>query len=251
MPSRDISSSTLYGKGVFTTITVREGQPVFWDKHWRRLEGNADALGIDLTGHTDGSTFQVLEGEIDAVGIVDGRARVTFSDESSSRIWSNETGRTKTSISIVAAPSRSVPENFKLTISPHRVNTTSPLVGIKSCNYLEHLLAHEEAMKRGFHEAVRLNEDGMIVSACMANLFWEKGGNLYTPSVRTGCMPGTTREHILENIVCDEVESGLKSLENADWIFLTSAGIGIVSVAEFNGRPLATASHPLSRPLPF
>ena len=113
------------------------------------------------------------------------------------------------------------------------------------------MLGYEEATKRGFHEAIRLNERGEIASACMANVFWKKGGKLYTPSLKTGCLPGTTREFILENIECEEVEAGIEALENADRIFLTSAGIGVVRVAEFDGRNLEISDHALSKLLPY
>jgi branched-subunit amino acid aminotransferase/4-amino-4-deoxychorismate lyase len=248
--TNDTSGILLYGKGIFTTIAIGNGEPFFWERHWRRLNSNAQILKISLAEHGMSSTYTSLLDAISASSVVDGRARITFSDESPSSIWSTAGVKT-TSLSIIVAERRPIPENFKLTISPHRINTTSPLAGVKSCNYLEHLLAYEEASERGFHEAVRLNERGEIASACMANVFWEKGGRLFTPSLKTGCLPGTTREFVLENADCEEVEIGIEELETADRIFLTSAGIGVVTVAEFNGRPLAISNHPLSSLLPF
>jgi branched-subunit amino acid aminotransferase/4-amino-4-deoxychorismate lyase len=55
---------------------------------------------------------------------------------------------------------------------------------------------------------------------------------------------------VLENSDCDEVEVGLEELRSADEIFLTSAGIGIVQVAEFEGRKLKRNMHPIMRVLP-
>jgi branched-subunit amino acid aminotransferase/4-amino-4-deoxychorismate lyase len=121
---------------------------------------------------------------------------------------------------------------------------------VKSCNYLEKILAKGEAKRRGFDEAIQLNERSEIVSACMANVIWQKHGRLFTPSLKTGCLGGTTREFVLENSDCDEVEVGLEELRSADEIFLTSAGIGIVQVAEFEGRKLLRDKHPISRLLP-
>jgi len=249
MPHKLPSLAELYGKGIFTTVAIHDGQPFLWEKHWRRLEANAAVLDIDLSEHSESSTLDSLFTAI-SKNLQTGRARITFADETPSRIWSAE-GEQKTGLSIIVAECRSIPDNFKLTISPHRINTTSPLAGVKSCNYLDHLLAYEEASKRGFHEAVRLNERGEIASACMANVFCEKDGNLYTPSLKTGCLAGTTREFALENLACEEVETGIEALESADRIFLTSAGIGVLSVAEFQGRLLDTSGHPLLQLLPF
>ncbi|MGD9629434.1 MAG: aminotransferase class IV [Pyrinomonadaceae bacterium] len=251
MPDANLSAATLYGKGVFTTAAIKDGRPVLWEKHWHRIASHAAALDIDLSGHNESSTLEALIEAVSNAGLINGRARVAFSDESPSRIWSHEKPETRTALSIIVAERRPIPANFELTVSPHRINTTSPLVGIKSCNYLDHLLAWEEASNRGFHEAIRLNERGEIASACMANVFWEKGGKLFTPSLATGCLPGTTREYILENIECEEVAVGIEELTEAARIFLTSAGIGVVKVAEAGGRDLDTSDHPISGLLPF
>ena len=106
-------------------------------------------------------------------------------------------------------------------------------------------MSYEEARGRGFGEALRLNERGHVASACMANVFWEKDGKLFTPSLSTGCLPGTTREFVLENFECEEVESGIEVLNSADRIFLTSAGLGVAAAAEFDARELDTSDHPL------
>jgi branched-subunit amino acid aminotransferase/4-amino-4-deoxychorismate lyase len=140
-----------------------------------------------------------------------------------------------------------VPADFRLTISPHHVNSASPLAGVKSCNYLEKQVALDEAKARGFDEAVQLNERGQIASVCMANIFWLKEERLYTPSLKTGCLAGTTREFVMENVECEETEDGPDSLAEAEAIFLTSAGLGIAAAAEFDGRLLPPSDHEIMR----
>lgn len=232
----------LYGSGVFTTAAFAGGEPLLWDKHWRRLMRDAAKLGIDVSEHDEASVYRALAEAIDRSGLTSGRARVTFADGSAADLWPGGGGG-KTSLSILAAEPRPVPINLTLAISPHLVNRTSPLVGIKSCNYLEPILSLDEAKDRGFDEAIRLNERGEIASACMANLFWLNGEMLFTSSLQTGCLAGTTREHILENLECEEVEAGIDALQEADEIFLTSAGLGIVPAAAFEGRPLGKRQH--------
>ncbi len=237
-----ISPATLYGKGVFTTIAINEAKPFLWQKHWPRLTTNAERLGIDISEFSDEAILNALDEIIAKNNVTNGRARITFFDESASNIWSFETGR-KSSLLITTAANRKIVDNFRLTVSLHRTNTTSPLSGIKSCNYLEHLMAFDEANARGFDEAIRLNERGQVASACMANVFWLKDDRLHTPSLKTGCLPGTTREHILESLDCVEVEATIDDLNSADDVFLTSAGIGVVQVAEFAGRAMQRQPH--------
>jgi branched-chain amino acid aminotransferase len=244
-----ISSATLYGKGIFTTIAIYENAPFLWDKHWRRLTENAARLGIHLSEYTEEKTRNALADLIEKNRVTNGRARITFFDESSGPIWSSSNAK-KTSLLITTADFRPVAEQFKLTVSPYRVNTTSPLAGVKSCNYLEHLIAVDAAKSHGFDEVIRFNERGEIASAAMANVFWLNGGKLYTPSLKTGCLPGTTREFILENLECREIDAGIGELQKANEIFLTSAGIGVVQVAEFEGRPLNRQPHNALKLLP-
>ena len=240
------SALSLYGKGVFTTIAVADGAPFLWPKHWQRLTAHAARFAIDVSEFSEAEVFESLALEIENKGLKEGRARITFSDESDSEMWSRSSGK-KTGLSIITAERRPTRSEFSLTVSPHRINTTSPLAGIKSCNYLEHLFAYKEAKTRGFDEAIRLNERGEVASACMANVFWLKDGKLHTTSLRTGCLAGTTREFILENLDCLEVEAGVSELNNAEAIFATSAGIGIVMAAEFERRKLSQLDHPIIR----
>lgn len=240
----DSSNATLYGKGIFSTLAFLGAELVLWDKHWRRLTDNALAVGIDLSGHEHGSTRELLSQIIAVSGFSDGKVRLTFRDESPSPIWSSESG-IKSSLSTLVAESRPASLDLRLSISKYPVHSRSPLAGVKSCNYLEQILSLDEAKGRSFHEAVRVNERGHVTSGCMSNIFWLRADRLYTPTLATGCLAGTTREYVLENVECKEVEAEIAELESADAIYLTSAGLGIVRVAEFDGSELADTAHPI------
>ncbi|HSK71021.1 MAG TPA: aminotransferase class IV [Pyrinomonadaceae bacterium] len=235
-----ISSAALYGKGIFTTIAVYDKKPFLWEKHWRRLNENAEKTGIDLSEFAEGTVKDSLLEIIEKNEISNARARVTLFDEQASEIWLFETKR-KTSILITTADFRKIENDFNLTVSPFRINSTSPLAGVKSCNYLENLLALEETKKRGFGEAIRLNEKDEIVSASTANVFWIKNKEIFTPALETGCLAGTTRELLIENFAVRQVEAGLNEIIEADEIFLTSAGIGIcpANFGNINKRSLS------------
>jgi branched-chain amino acid aminotransferase len=244
-----VSSAAFYGKGVFTTLAIYRGLPFLWEKHWRRLSDNAATVGLDLSENTERVTREALDEIIAKNGVDNGRARITFLDETPSAIWATSRER-KTSLSIVTGDLRPIPQPLRLSLSPYPVNSRSPLAGVKSCNYLENLMTYDEAKQRGFDESVRVNEKGHITSAAMANVFWLKDGRLLTPAVSTGCLPGTTREFVLENIESEEVEADINQLQNADAIFLTSAGLGVAAVAHFDAKKLKTSDHPILDLLP-
>jgi branched-subunit amino acid aminotransferase/4-amino-4-deoxychorismate lyase len=111
-------------------------------------------------------------------------------------------------------------------------------------------MSMDEAKSRGFDEAIQVNENDYVTSGCMANVFWLTGDVLYTPSLATGCLAGTTREFVLENVDCREVAVSVDDLNQADSILLTSAGLGVVQVSKFESRILKKINHPILRLLP-
>lgn len=229
-----LSSAALYGKGVFTSLAIYDSKPFLWEKHWRRLRENSAKLGIDVRGFNEETVKTALSQLITHNDFRTGRARLTFFDESPGKIW-NSGSKNKTNLLITTADFQKTKDEFVLTASPFAINSKSPLAGVKSCNYLENLLALEEAKGRGFDEAIRLNEKDEIVSASMANIFWVKGGEIFTPSLETGCLAGTTREFLLENFPISETNSKINELSKTVEIFLTSAGIGIRAASFGNG----------------
>lgn len=225
-----VSSAALYGKGAFTTLAVYHAKPFLWEKHWRRLQENSARLGIELNDFDEETVKDALSRLIIQNNLQTARARLTFFDESTSKIWDFESNN-KTALLITTGDFQTIKDEFSLTVSPYRVNSKSPLAGIKSCNYLEKLLAIEEARGRGFDEAVLLNEREEIVSVSMANIFWVRDETIFTPSLETGCLAGTTREFLMENFAVREAKSGIETLSEADEIFLTSAGLGVCAAS--------------------
>lgn len=241
-----VSAAALYGRGVFTTIAIVAGEPFLWQKHWNRLKTHTQTAGIDISALDHSTVTDSLRLLISTNQIANGRARVTVFDASGTGLWVNST-RLDPYVLILTAPAADRDPGPKITASSYAVDADSPLAAVKSCNYFERLMALEEARGRGCSEAICVNRRGEIVSAIMANVFWLKNGKLFTPSLSTGCLAGTTREYILENLECYEVSAGIDELKDADAIFLTSAGRGISKVSQFDGREMPAIEHPISQ----
>jgi branched-subunit amino acid aminotransferase/4-amino-4-deoxychorismate lyase len=244
-----VSSAMLYGRGVFTTVAIYNSEPFYWSNHWRRLMDHAKKLSIDCTGLTERNVGDALKKLVAVNRVREGRARVILLARSGRDVWrTRKTDPRQTDLLILTGEPQKVPAaGMSLAVSPHRINTFSPLTGIRSLNYLEQVLSWEEAQAREFDEAVMLNERGEIVSATMANIFWVKEGTLHTPSVATGAMAGITRSVVIELaekqfIPVIEGVYELGDLTDAEEIFLTSASIGVAQVTTFDFRQYATAT---------
>jgi branched-subunit amino acid aminotransferase/4-amino-4-deoxychorismate lyase len=242
-----VTAAMLYGRGVFTTVAVYDGRPFLWPQHWLRLLDHASRIGVDVSEFEEESVGQSLLELVRVNHVSDGRARVTLLrrglDQSPWKVLDAATGGTRRTDLLIMTGDAHAPatDSLALTVSPYRANTHSPLAGVKSQNYLDHILAHEEARTRGFDEALRLNERGEVVSATMANLFWVTNGKLHTPALSTGALAGTTRAQIIAlahelSIPLLEGVYELSDLGDAHEIFLTSSGqgVGIVTTFDFH-----------------
>ncbi len=238
-----VSSAMLYGRGVFTTLAIYNSEPFRWSKHWQRLTTHARKLDIDHTGCTEKNVGDALRKLIAVNQVQEGRARVILLARSGRDIWKTKApGAKKTDLLIMTGEPQTVPQTgLSLAVSPYRINTLSPLAGIKSLNYLDHVLSWEEAQSRDFDEAVVLNERGEIVSATTANLFWATNGTIHTPALSTGALAGITRECVIEIankhfVPLLEGNYEMPDLTDADEIFLASSSLGVAPVTTFDFR---------------
>src|SRR5258705_8354610 len=71
-----VSSAMLYGRGVFTTIAIYNGNPFLWPKHCSRLFEHARKLSLELADLTEKSVSEALKKLINVNQVDGGRARV-------------------------------------------------------------------------------------------------------------------------------------------------------------------------------
>jgi len=247
-----ISSAMLYGRGVFTSVAIYQGRPFLWPEHWARLNHHAERLGISCEECTKESVGTALKKLVAVNQVREGRARVILLARNSRHVWqAKPPGPRKTDLLIMTGePQKISRPGVTIAVSPYRFNSFSPLAGIKSLNYLDHVLSWEEAHRRDFDEAVMLNERGEIVSATMANIFWVKDGTVYTPALSTGALAGVTRECAIKLaaehfIPLIEGVYGMQDLTDADEIFVSSASLGVALVTTFDFRQYSVSAGSL------
>jgi len=136
---------------------------------------------------------------------------------------------------------------LKLTVSDYeRPNPkSSPIEAKLSGNYVNSILATTAANIKGYDEALLLDMHGFVAEASGANIFLEKDGKLYTPSLGN-ILPGITRATVKElctvlDIECIEKKLTVEDLKNADSAFLCGTATeiaGIASIDDIVYRPL-------------
>lgn len=117
------------------------------------------------------------------------------------------------------------------------------LTGMKTTSYggLAQLSVWAKSM--GMDEALYVNEAGEIVEGSKSNLFLLHNNKLWTPALASGCLPGITRELVLELAAREKWQICLepmvpKDLLRCDSAFLTNTQVGILPISELSGREL-------------
>lgn len=131
-------------------------------------------------------------------------------------------------------------------LTRHHVNIT--MCRAKACgNYINSILALQEALASGCDEALMLDASGYVMEGTGENVFVIRNGVVYTPDL-TSALEGITRDTVMQ--LMDEM--GLKCVEKritrdevyiADEVFFTGTAAEVTPVRELDGRMIGNGSR--------
>ena len=236
----------LYGFGLFETMRAYGGQVFRLDSHLNRLARSAEILGLPIQAlDLKGAVMDTIH----ANKLSDARVRITISIGEGGMV-PDPSACTQPTVLILAGhykpyPKQVYEKGFRAVVSSIRRNSQSPLSRLKSANYLENMLAKQEARAAGVDEAICLNEKGLLAEASMSNIFLVNDGMLRTPGVESGILPGITREVVLElapqlDIDTFEQDIRLDELFQTQEAFLTNSLMEIMPLTEIDGKPVGS-----------
>jgi branched-chain amino acid aminotransferase len=114
-------------------------------------------------------------------------------------------------------------------------------------NYINSILALQEALSTGYDEALLLDHEGYAAEGSGENLFIVRNGKLFTPET-TSALEGITRE----TIMTIAAEQGLKVFEKritrdevyvADEAFFTGSAAEVTPIREYDGRKIGNGGR--------
>jgi len=237
----------LFGDGVFETMRAYGGKPFRMDRHLERLKAGCRELRIARVP-SDAELAGAIS-ELYRLNVVSGDAYVRITLTGGWFDGNRSLERSSApNVYIVVKPLEEYPREWyergmRIIVSAVRSNEGSPLSRIKSTNYLDNLIAKQEARDRGADDALMLNCGGYLSEGTSSNLFLVRRGKLATPGVECGLLPGVTREAVMElceeyGLVCETAFLTLDDLLGADEAFFTMSTGEIVPVAEVEGTPI-------------
>jgi len=110
-------------------------------------------------------------------------------------------------------------------------------------NYANSILAKMEAQRLGFSEAILLNVEGMVTEGSGENIFMLNNGEITTPPLSAGALPGITRDSIIQigrKLGYSVVEQNFSrsDLLLADEAFFSGTAAEVTPIREIDGRKI-------------
>jgi branched-chain amino acid aminotransferase len=239
----------LYGDGVFEGIRVYKGRIFLVEQHVQRLRNSAKAIQLDMR-FTNEELIDLLQEACTRNNIVDGYIRLVVS-RGIGDLGLDPRKCPNPSLVIIASTISLYPEALKregikmITASVRRIGSDQIDPQIKSLNYLNNILARQEANRAGCHEALLLNSRGFVSECTVDNIFIVKTGVIYTPPLDAGILKGITRGAVIDlvhdlSIPLQERHFARFDVANSDEAFITGTASEIVPVVEIDGQPIGT-----------
>ncbi len=232
------------GDGVFETILLTDGHPFALGRHLQRLARSARGLG--LAPPPPRSLEEAVGLVVDATSLERGRIRVTLT----AGIGPLGSGRVESPPSLVVAIGPMGEEHAvaNVAVVPFTRNEHGALAGLKTTSYAENALALAWAEARGADEAIFANTSGALCEGTGSNVFYVLDGELYTPTLGSGCLAGVTRALVMETVRVTELDLPVSTFSPDGVIeaFLTSTLRGVQPIATIDGAEMAVCGGPLT-----
>jgi branched-chain amino acid aminotransferase len=232
------SQSLHYGYSVFEGIRsykTDDGNTKIFKatEHFDRFKVSAQAINLPYTYNTQDlieQTYKLLElnnlGDAYIRPVVYAPANMSFSQNTESYIFIQawEMG-----------PFLGDKRIRVMTSSFQRPNPKGFKIHAKAAgHYVNSIMASQEAKAAGYDEALLLDMHDHVAEAPGANVFFEKDGTLYTPSLGN-ILPGITRATVLElcaslSIPVVETSFGIEDIKGTDAAFFCGTAAEVIGL---------------------
>lgn len=228
-----------YGDGLFESIAVGNGRPLWLHRHLLRFYSGAEKIGLEMPVDLEVMKNKLQQTAHDHGHLMNGGAvwRLYAFRVSEGRYRPVEDHACLLLHSEPAPMPYPTHDSLPLRIGvaeQQKVPVTMP--DVKRMSALDYVLAAREARNKGWDDALMLNVYGRVAECSSSNIFLVKERRILTPTLSEGCLPGVIRGLILEEL---STRAGLIPVEQpislddcyaADSVLLSNARLGIREV---------------------
>lgn len=241
----------LFGDSIYEVTDARDNKPHFMEEHLDRLWESAHKIDMEIPYTKDFISNEVLktltklneERAYIRIIITRGIGEISLSPESSNnhnlviiskKLDKNPDWWYEKGVEVIIAKTRRT--------APDSIDPS-----IKSGNYLNNVMAYNEAVKKDVFDAIMLNHDNQITEGTTSNIWMVKDGQFITPPIQAGILQGITRKtliNLLKDLKIPVIEKPIKKEDifSADEVFLTSSTRKIVPVIKIDDFIIGTGS---------
>jgi branched-subunit amino acid aminotransferase/4-amino-4-deoxychorismate lyase len=218
-----------HGLGLYETLKLVGGVPVFFEEHLKRLESGIEALGMQRPCTVADLAEQICR-LAEASDIPEGACRVLVTAGSPE-------GKPNLLIKVEV---RVFPDRPLRVVAFRGVRVSAQF---KAMTVMQSYLAQQAALKAGADDAILVDDEGRIFEGATSNVFILRGGGMATTPAEGAILPGVMRAEVEKvareaDIPVVEAYARVAELRSDDGMILTSSVRGIVAVESVDGRQL-------------
>ena len=224
----------LYGLGFFETFRTYNGKVFMWDAHWKRLCRALSDFKIVMP-YKECELLAAIEALTGANENEDGYFRLDIS-AGIHDIGLQPSEYKKPTVILYRKALQVAPRGTEKSAVWLETIRNTPESGTrhKSHHYANNVKARFEIESLAECEGFFLTSEGYIAEGITSNIFWSINGKVYTPSLNTGILAGTTRDWVMNCSLFEIVEGffAKEVLENAEEVFITNAVQEIIPIKQ-------------------
>ncbi len=246
-----VSRGLMYGDGVFDTLRAYRGNTLLLGQHITRLHSGMEMLGMEVQNDLEIDTLQKKLWELlekQQLLHTDAIVRLQVWRDGSRGYHPQDDSSIHYSIT-----ASDCPEFFShpilATVDKRRIPSQSMPSTAKFTNGINYILAAQSATDKGGDDALMQTVNGFVSETTIANVFWVKGGTIYTPDEECDIIPGITRKIILDILEENnrwKFEQGKYSLDHlydADAVWLCNSVREVLAVKQIDDQDFEV-DHP-------
>lgn len=225
----------LFGRGVWESTRTFRGVPWLWSLHIDRLLRTASLLEIDIARERLPDASQVGD-FVRALTTMDVVVRLN--------VTAGRPGKSGIVWMSAMVPELPLP-SVRLRTARTPVPAGHPYLVWKTFQYSGRLRASREAQQAGFDTALLLDAEDHLLETPHTNIFVRLSSGWATPPAEGGLLPGTVRQHLLENAPLPIREQPIPraQLADASEAFVTNSNVGIIPIVQIDEQAFPVGSE--------
>lgn len=226
----------LMGDGVYVTIQVLDGRPLFLQRHLRKLEEGAKGLDLHYLAPQVEWIEKLIECNQATKGVWRLKIYCTGGDNPAMRLPQGRVGH----LLMILKP-HVVPPFGPLRMGLYPFPVITPQSALKTLSHIGRYMIMEHALQRGFDDNVTTTEKGTLLETAFGNLFWVVDNHFYSPHPNLPLHSGVTIAVSLQitkdkGLVSDFVQMPLAEIPDNAHFFRTNAMGGIRPISCIENR---------------